>query len=345
MSKLRQIWVGVCAIACLATAMPGQLRAQQDRGREPWDQGRQSDQSDQQRDRQSDDQYRDSDRQQRQQRDRDQQRWQREERSSRTTWGGQSSEQAGLGVALDRSDNQEGALVERVFRNSPAEEMGLREGDRILSINDEDVESNRDLMDQIQKLNPGDKVTLEIERDGNEQELSGRLESRQQALISRSERDQQRGMSTRQSWSDRGRSDQYRERDQFGGRQQQGGQYSRFEDSRGSHGLRSQIDSLERQVQQIQRQLDDLRVAVDGRGQRSQWQDRSRDQSSWRDYGRESTAGYDEYGPDQRTGQRTSYDRWSDGYQRGQSQRPEDRPSPGGQVGESRQRPGSGFDD
>ena len=338
MSKLPRTWVAACAIVCLAMAMPGQLQAQQDRDREPWDEQRQSDRD---RDRQRDDQGRDSDRQQRQ-RDRDQQRGQRDR--DRGGWGGEGSEQAALGVALDRSDDEDGAVVERVFRDSPAEEMGLREGDRIVSINGDDVESNRDLMRKIQDLEPGDEIKLEIERDGDEKELKGKLESRRQAFVNRSQREQQRGMSTRQSWSDRGQRGQFDPRDRFDGRQQSG-QFSRFEDRRGGQDVRSQIDSLERQVQQIQQQLEDLRVAVDGRGQRAQRQDRSRDQSSARDYGRESTASYDDYDADQHTGQRTSYDRWSDGYQSRPSQRPSYQPSPGGQVGEDRLRPGTGFRD
>jgi hypothetical protein len=320
MSKLPRTWVAACAIACLAIAVPGIALAQENRNRDSGEQGRQSD-------RQSDDD-RDRDQRESDERDRDQQDRSRDDQSGRRTSDSRDSDQAALGIALSRDDDdKDGARVERVFRNSPAEEMGLREGDRIISVNGEKVESNRDLMREIRDLDPRDEVELEIKRDGDERELSGKLESRREAFVARGQRDDQRRMTIRRSWSDRGDRGQYSQRQDHQG-------YTRGQDSRGSQDVRSQIDSLERQVQQIQRQLENLRVAVDGRGQRTS-----------RDDGRESTAGYEEYDSGQRTGQRTSYDRGWDGYERNQSQRPEDHPSPGGEIGGSRQRPGIGFND
>jgi len=80
-----------------------------------------------------------------------------------------------------------GAIVAEVVPGSPADEAGLEGGgdetirfqaqeveaggDVIVAVDGEPIEANSDLPRMISRLEPGDEVTLEIIRDGTEQEL------------------------------------------------------------------------------------------------------------------------------------------------------------------------------
>lgn len=55
-----------------------------------------------------------------------------------------------------------------IFPGSPAEKIGLREGDVILEFNGEKITSENPLAQIISKYNPGDKITLKVLREGQE---------------------------------------------------------------------------------------------------------------------------------------------------------------------------------
>jgi Do/DeqQ family serine protease len=59
-----------------------------------------------------------------------------------------------------------GALVASVDPAGPAAEVGLRRGDVILELRGRSIASDDELRTQLSRLRPGDKVTLEITRDG-----------------------------------------------------------------------------------------------------------------------------------------------------------------------------------
>ncbi|MFH1047772.1 MAG: PDZ domain-containing protein [Patescibacteria group bacterium] len=63
-----------------------------------------------------------------------------------------------------------------VLRNSPAAEAGLREGDIIKAVNDEQLTANTSLPDLLAEYEPGEKVSLTILRDGVEMILEVTLE-------------------------------------------------------------------------------------------------------------------------------------------------------------------------
>lgn len=89
---------------------------------------------------------------------------------------------AGLGVSISES-NQQGVTVEQVHRGSPAEQAGIREGDQIVRISGRQIRSVPDLLGTIQNMDPGQRVQVEVLRDGREQTLTATLETRREALM------------------------------------------------------------------------------------------------------------------------------------------------------------------
>ncbi len=82
-----------------------------------------------------------------------------------------------------------GALIIRgskgeaaVMPNSPAEKMGLKEGDIIFEFNGAKITANETLGSLINRGRPGDKITLKILREGNTIDVQGSLESRPENL-------------------------------------------------------------------------------------------------------------------------------------------------------------------
>jgi len=64
-----------------------------------------------------------------------------------------------------------GALILKVEDDSPAEEAGLKEGDVIINIEDEEVSTPEDVYDIISDFEEGDKVELTIIRHGDKKKI------------------------------------------------------------------------------------------------------------------------------------------------------------------------------
>jgi membrane-associated protease RseP (regulator of RpoE activity) len=94
-----------------------------------------------------------------------------------------SGNQAFLGVTLDENDRN-AARVSSVYPNSPAEEAGIRPGDEIVSIDDEDVSSSRDVRRILAQKDVDDDVTIDVERRGRDRTLHATLRSQQEFLQS-----------------------------------------------------------------------------------------------------------------------------------------------------------------
>ncbi|GAB1389962.1 MAG: putative periplasmic serine endoprotease DegP-like protein [Rubrivivax sp.] len=92
---------------------------------------------------------------------------------------------ARLGVAIQevnqaladsfKLDRPEGALVSNVEPGSPAEKAGLRTGDVIRKVDGQVIRGAGDLPALIGQSAPGERVALEVWRDGRAQELEARL--------------------------------------------------------------------------------------------------------------------------------------------------------------------------
>ncbi|TAK76063.1 MAG: DegQ family serine endoprotease [Aquabacterium sp.] len=92
---------------------------------------------------------------------------------------------ARLGVAIQevnqtladsfKLDKPEGALVAGVERGGPAEKAGLKPGDVIRKVDGQPIVSSADLPALIGSAKPGEKITLEVWRQGRREEISARL--------------------------------------------------------------------------------------------------------------------------------------------------------------------------
>lgn len=100
---------------------------------------------------------------------------------------GKTPTHAQLGVSLSTVNAQnaqryglsvdEGAYVAAVSEGSGAAEAGLQEGDIITKFDGQNVESASDLMLDVRSKNPGDKVTLEVNRNGETKQIDVTLGS------------------------------------------------------------------------------------------------------------------------------------------------------------------------
>ena len=98
----------------------------------------------------------------------------------RITGGAPATAVAFLGVSTDDADDgSPGAVVMTIEDGSAAAQAGLRQGDRIISIDGVDVPGPAELRGVIQARKPGDTVKLVAVRDGKEQTFTVTLGERQ----------------------------------------------------------------------------------------------------------------------------------------------------------------------
>lgn len=72
----------------------------------------------------------------------------------------------------------EGILVAGIYRNGPAQKAGLQPGDLILKIADEAAIDGRRSMNQVARTQPGEKVAIEVLRNGKTLELTAEIGAR-----------------------------------------------------------------------------------------------------------------------------------------------------------------------
>jgi serine protease Do len=93
------------------------------------------------------------------------------------------SSRAMLGVGTEKKDGENGARVTQVTKGSAAEKMGLKVGDIITKVDDEEINEATSLFNVIGRHDAGDKVTITYVRDGKEQKATGELGKGKQATV------------------------------------------------------------------------------------------------------------------------------------------------------------------
>jgi len=98
-------------------------------------------------------------------------------------------QRAVLGVALEEIDGAlakdknlkilNGAYVKSVVEGSSAEKAGIKSGDVITNLNGVAIKSVAELQEQVGRYRPGDKITIDINRDNKIQKLKVELKNRQ----------------------------------------------------------------------------------------------------------------------------------------------------------------------
>lgn len=108
---------------------------------------------------------------------------QQQQQSGGQGWNNQrrQDQPAGLGVSISES-NRQGVSVEQVHPDSPAQQAGIRTGDQIVRVSGREIRSVPDLLNTIQNMEPGQRVQVEVIRDGREQTLTATLDTRREAL-------------------------------------------------------------------------------------------------------------------------------------------------------------------
>ena len=77
----------------------------------------------------------------------------------------------GVGVMPDRSRPERGApvFVDRLYKGTPAEKSGLKNGDEVISIGGRPVREPSDVLDSAFFANVGEKVPVKVRRNGREE--------------------------------------------------------------------------------------------------------------------------------------------------------------------------------
>jgi membrane-associated protease RseP (regulator of RpoE activity) len=154
-----------------------------------------------------------------------------------------------------------GIVISSVRPGTPAQQMGLRRGDRIKSVNGQPIEAVDQFISLIRSAKAGDDVEVEIVRDDAANKLRGKLEAFGQALARGTDpnSDSDPGMSRRDRFLNRlgdntanpNVQTSYEERNQSG-RQSSGD-------------VESRLMKLELQLSKLQQDMSELRTAIGSR--------------------------------------------------------------------------------
>lgn len=99
-----------------------------------------------------------------------------------------------LGVALAELDEEtsgvkkgEGALVQSVYSDTPADEVGIEAGDIIVKFDGEKVKSVQQLVELVREREPGERVKLQARRDGERKSFRVTLGERERSFTLKSD--------------------------------------------------------------------------------------------------------------------------------------------------------------
>ena len=99
--------------------------------------------------------------------------WSRSFNSDEFSLFSQDENRAMLGVVTE--GHEKGAVIKQITKESGADKAGLKKGDILTKIDDKEIETTDDVTTIIRSHKPGDKVSVNIIRDGKEQKLTAEL--------------------------------------------------------------------------------------------------------------------------------------------------------------------------
>jgi len=88
-----------------------------------------------------------------------------------------------LGVSMSRAPGQDPLLISGVEPNSAAAEAGMRPGDRIVKIGEEEIETFEEMSNLLKSAGAGHEVKLTIQRNGDTKILSAFLKGTNNVLV------------------------------------------------------------------------------------------------------------------------------------------------------------------
>lgn len=160
----------------------------------------------------------------------------------------------GVNIISDRG----GIIISSVRSGTPAQQMGLRQRDRIQSVNGQPVEAVDQFISMIRNMNAGDQVEIEIVRDDAPNKLSGKLEAFGQALARGTDLNSENepGMSRSGRFSNR-------LADNSANPNVQAGYEERTQPGRQPSGdVEERLTNLEQQLSKLQQDIADIRAAI-----------------------------------------------------------------------------------
>ena len=87
------------------------------------------------------------------------------------SWGEGKGGYLGLSLREDTKSNEGGALVDHVVGDSPAAKAGVKDGDVIVAFGGDVVRGPGRVTEKLHDAKPGDKVNVDVRRDGKVQKL------------------------------------------------------------------------------------------------------------------------------------------------------------------------------
>jgi serine protease Do len=86
-----------------------------------------------------------------------------------------------LGVAFKAGEGDGGVLVDKLLEGAAADKAGLKEGDRVLKVGEEEIMDGAQLRAVIGRHIAGDEISITVRRGEEELELKATLGERPQA--------------------------------------------------------------------------------------------------------------------------------------------------------------------
>src|SRR5438105_9624818 len=90
-----------------------------------------------------------------------------------------------LGIGVAPGQDGKGVMVHQVMPDSPATKAGLKNGDRIMKVGDQEASDIDAFMKAMDSHKPGDKLTMTVQRDGKEEKVTATLGERPNQLTQR----------------------------------------------------------------------------------------------------------------------------------------------------------------